>query len=455
MDHTYGDEFRTPSGKRPLATLQDTEDLEPTKKRPSYGERLALQVREWLDLIPDSSETCLDGRRETSNGGGGFQGPATPPFSQWTPSTSHISEARTCYSCRTGVTEKLLVEKVDYRYRHLAWNNIIYAPAGLGPTVPATVSAACDLLQRPRDETEPSREQVLKEDGVLRLLEFQEDGTMEYELETWFGDYVFPSGGALYRAGLTLQNRGPFEPDCVPGGAASDRVAVPQPDMLYGYDTMYHRISPFTRLKGHDCEGLHPSIANVAGPYVGYPFFLIEIAPDGQDGGGCLWIAINQCLGGAATCAKAINKLDRLLQERGGTGAPQVDDAIFSIAANQYTAELLVSYVESDKSGDDCYCTRRAASFLLSDPDHFLKFRRYVRNIVDWGKGHRLRQILAALDYLVELERKEDEAMASKEDGATTKEEDEAMTENEEATTRKEKETIADRYNLRPRRRKK
>ncbi|KAK7943516.1 uncharacterized protein PG986_012629 [Apiospora aurea] len=224
MDHTYGDEFQRPSGKRPLTAFQVTEDIEPPKKRPSYGERLALRVREWLDLIPGSSATGPAGRRETTTGRGGFQGNGDTP--------------------------------------------------------------------------------------------------------------------------------------------------------LFSVDTEYE---PHQRRAG--------------------------------------WAP-----------------------------GPQVDDAIFSIAANQYTAELLVSYLASDKDGDDCYYTRRVASFLLSDPDHFIKFRRYVKNIVDWGKGHRLRQILAALDYLVELERKEDEAK--------TKEEDKATTEKEEAMTRKEKETMANRYNLRPRRRK-
>ncbi|KAK8044212.1 hypothetical protein PG993_004236 [Apiospora rasikravindrae] len=445
MDHTYVDEFQKPSGKRPLATFQDTEDHEPPKKRPSYGERLTLRVWKWLDLIPDSSGTGPDELRETSTGEVGVQRPATPPFSQWTPSTSHISEARTCYSCQTGITEKLLVQKSLYRYQHLNRNKIIYTIGGFGPPVPATVSAVCDLLQRHRDETDLSREQVLKERWFSRLLLFQKNGAWEYELQSWFRNHAFPSDEALYEAGLALQGRAPFVPDCVPGFAASNRVAVPQPDLLYGYDMIYNQIPAFTRLEGHDCEGLHPSIANVAGSYVGYPFCVIEIAPDGPEFGGGLWVAINECLGGAATCVEAINKLNRLVQERGGPEASQVDEAIFSVAANQYTAELLVSYIAPDECGDNCYYTRRVASFLLSDPDHFLKFRRYVKNIVDWGNGHRLRQILAALDYLVELESKEDEAVT---------EEEEPMTEEEEPMTRKEKEIMREGYNLRPRRRK-
>jgi hypothetical protein len=45
-------------------------------------------------------------------------------------------------------------------------------------------------------------------------------------------------------------------------------------------------------------------------------------------------------------------------------------------------------------------------SFLLQDPEHYLKFRKYVRNIIDWGKDKRLKEIRKSLDSLLEENRK-------------------------------------------------
>ncbi|KAK3365065.1 hypothetical protein B0T24DRAFT_638948 [Lasiosphaeria ovina] len=41
-------------------------------------------------------------------------------------------------------------------------------------------------------------------------------------------------------------------------------------------------------------------------------------------------------------------------------------------------------------------------SFLLQDPEHYLKFRKYIRNIIDLGKDKRLEEIRDSLDTLLE-----------------------------------------------------
>ncbi|KAK7931999.1 hypothetical protein PG985_002711 [Apiospora marii] len=146
-------------------------------------------------------------------------------------------------------------------------------------------------------------------------------------------------------------------------------------------------------------------MGNVSHEETGFPFFIAEVAAEGPDGGGGLFAATSRCLGGTAACLEAINKLNDFLQDRGGPEAPEVDDTVFSIAANQFTAELFVSYMEPGELGWT-YRTTRVASFLLSDPDHVLKFHRCIRNILGWGKGPRLRQTLAALDFLDETKRK-------------------------------------------------
>jgi hypothetical protein len=39
--------------------------------------------------------------------------------------------------------------------------------------------------------------------------------------------------------------------------------------------------------------------------------------------------------------------------------------------------------------------------FALQWPEHYIEFRRYVRNIVDWGKSQHLKEIRGALDILL------------------------------------------------------
>lgn len=48
---------------------------------------------------------------------------------------------------------------------------------------------------------------------------------------------------------------------------------------------------------------------------------------------------------------------------------------------------------------------RMSSVFLLQDPGHYLEFRKYVRNIVDWGKDRRLEEIRDSLDSLLEESR--------------------------------------------------
>ncbi len=42
------------------------------------------------------------------------------------------------------------------------------------------------------------------------------------------------------------------------------------------------------------------------------------------------------------------------------------------------------------KEDDLNYYLQRVGAYLLSDPEHFKNFRKQVRNILDWGKGHTL-----------------------------------------------------------------
>ena len=45
-------------------------------------------------------------------------------------------------------------------------------------------------------------------------------------------------------------------------------------------------------------------------------------------------------------------------------------------------------------------------SFQLQDPEHYIQFRKYVRNIIDRGKSKRLEKIRNSLDNFLEESRK-------------------------------------------------
>ena len=79
-----------------------------------------------------------------------------------------------------------------------------------------------------------------------------------------------------------------------------------------------------------------------------------------------------------------------------------VDNVTYSVTVDNNTAQLYISW----KEGNLNYFTQRVGAFLLSSPDHFKDFRKQVRNILDWGKDQRLKQIGDALDIILEENRK-------------------------------------------------
>jgi len=52
------------------------------------------------------------------------------------------------------------------------------------------------------------------------------------------------------------------------------------------------------------------------------------------------------------------------------------------------------------------YYLHEIGAYRLSYEEDFKEFRRQVRNIIDWGRDERLRQIKASLDFILEEERK-------------------------------------------------
>lgn len=132
-----------------------------------------------------------------------------------------------------------------------------------------------------------------------------------------------------------------------------------------------------------------------------YPFFSIEFKGDGPSGDGSLWVATNQCLGGSASCVNIADRLNHQLRECNNEEVKSIDSVAFSIAMNGTEARLYISWKHDEVN----YYMRSVKSFLLQEPEHYVTFRKYVRNIIDWGQGERLKQIRDSLDILLEKAR--------------------------------------------------
>ncbi|KAG5292673.1 hypothetical protein I7I48_04833 [Histoplasma ohiense] len=87
-------------------------------------------------------------------------------------------------------------------------------------------------------------------------------------------------------------------------------------------------------------------------------------------------------------------RIDRLEESKYHRVQP-ISSAAFSVTMNGTEARLFVSWKE-----DNEYSMAKVESFLPQSPDHYLKFRKIIRNILDWGKSSRLSEIRGVLDAL-------------------------------------------------------
>jgi hypothetical protein len=95
-------------------------------------------------------------------------------------------------------------------------------------------------------------------------------------------------------------------------------------------------------------------------------------------------------------------KLSVALQNRQvfSTGSDMIDGMV---AIRGTEARLYVTWKHDEQ---DRYYMQEVESFVLHRPEHYLEFRRYVRNIIEWGKGRRLREIRDSLGIILEKRRK-------------------------------------------------
>jgi len=330
---------------------------------------------------------------------------AVPPIPA---SISHV--ASVVPSDFTGATSdpsrpsaRTLVEDPHYRDLNLAANNIYMRP--LHEQFPQHISDLVGYMRRDRDSPAPSPDHV-RQDAELNELWM---GSGELEVEEYFKDKIFPKPGAS--SSLKRAERQPISKHAVPSTGSRLKLSTPVPDLLYGYNR--HEAFPHQQSQLISM-GTQP-IANNAGLL--YPFFVIEFKGDG----GSMWVATNQCLGGSASCVKMADNLNQQLKHYKSDEVQSIDSASFSIAINGTEARLYISWKQDERD----YLTASVKSFLLHEPEHYIEFRKYVRNIIDWGKDRRLKDIRNCLDSLLEESRKRNsEAVKSRyppsDSGSTT-----------------------------------
>ncbi|KAA6413416.1 MAG: hypothetical protein FRX48_03162 [Lasallia pustulata] len=166
--------------------------------------------------------------------------------------------------------------------------------------------------------------------------------------------------------------------------------------MLYGYN----RLGAFPQQQSHLISMGTEIVANSQGLIL--PFFVIEFKADGPGASRSLWVATNQCLGGSASCVNIAERLNRQLRQCDNQEIEPIDSAAFSIAMNGTEARLYISWKHNELD----YYVRKVDSFLLQKDRDYIDFRKHMLNIIDWGKGKRLKQIRDSLDILVEENRK-------------------------------------------------
>jgi len=280
-----------------------------------------------------------------------------------------------------------LVEDTFYRSRNLAVNGIYLRSSC--EQFPEHIAGLIDYVRKDRDSPGPTLDQVWQDVSLEQL----EMGAGEPQVEKYFQSTVFydPQLGD----DLDRSDRQPMSRYAVPTTGSKLRVSNPIPDTLYGYNNgAFPRQQTQLISMGTDMSANNQGLL--------YPFFAIDFKGDGSGGTGSLWVATNQCLGSSTSCVNIAERLNRHLRDCKSDEIQSINSAAFSVAMNGIEARLYISWKHNDLD----YYMRRVKSFLLQEPEHYIEFRKYVRNIIDWGKDKRFNEIRASLDKLLEEGRK-------------------------------------------------
>jgi hypothetical protein len=278
-----------------------------------------------------------------------------------------------------------LVEDRDYRSA-MAVSGVRMRHSFCG--IPEHISNLVSYIQRDRDSPGPSPNEVRQDTRLLNL----EMGAGEPQVTTYFNSNIFPVPEPDVD-GLERSERVSMSKHTVPNPRPGVRLNAPKPAILYGY----HRYLAFPQQETQLFDMRAEAVATANGDGLLYPFLVIEVQGDGPTDVGTLWAATNQCLGGSTSCVKIAELLNDRLRECKSDKIQLINSAVFSIAMTGTEARLYISWKHNELD----YYMQKIESFLLQTPDHYLKFRKYVRNIIDWGKNTRMNEIRGSLDSLL------------------------------------------------------
>lgn len=325
-----------------------------------------------------------------------FAVPPTPPSTKSLSCGNSVRFDATSSAGGTGRSSaKTHVEDPNYRHNNLASNNIYMRSRW--EQFPEHIASLIDHVRRDRHSPLPSVKEVWRDEGLEDLTRH---GHGEGHVQAYFQNEIFPRpGGPLMRTENMLMMK-----HAVPKVSSDFNVSNPVPDILYGYD----RIRAFPQQQAQ-LQSMGDEILANSGTML-YPFFVIEFKGDSPSKTGSLWVATNQCLGGSASCVNLAERLnDRLRQCKSSEILP-IDSTAFSVAMNGSEARLFISWKDDELK----YCLQDVESFSLQKPNDYLEFRKYVQNIIEWGKDRRLREIQDSLDKLHEERRRSSEAAKSR-----------------------------------------
>ncbi|KAH6620750.1 hypothetical protein B0J18DRAFT_444996 [Chaetomium sp. MPI-SDFR-AT-0129] len=277
-----------------------------------------------------------------------------------------------------------LVEEPFYRDYNLAANGI-YMQHPCDP-LPEDPSKLVDSMRRDRKSPGPSVDEVENNRELQGLLL----GAEAFEVEDYFKHHIVPSIEATDQ--LQWSGREPMAKHTLPPLQSNYKVSNPAPDLLYGYRKL--QAFPEKRQQTQLISMGPELMATDISPSLIYPFFTVEFKGDS----GNMWVATNQCLGSGTACVHLAERLNEQLKQSGSENVKLIDSAAFSIAMNTGLACLFVSWKHSELD----YYTAHVDAFALQQPEHYIKFRKYVLNILDWGKDKRLREIQGSLDTLTD-----------------------------------------------------
>ncbi|KAK2693842.1 hypothetical protein QWA68_008426 [Fusarium oxysporum] len=284
--------------------------------------------------------------------------PSSPGFTSKEGGPS-IDPTPTIYPTATGTPNRSngpLVESALYRDCNLALNNILLLDSRT--ELPPHISTLVESLKKGRSSPEP----IPQDNDDLYDMEA---GASEAKVEDFVRNNVIPLSSGIDK--IKRSDRVFVGRAIIPITNPYARISVPVPDLLYGY-----RLSAFEqdqRMQIATCGNF--AFANSEG--LTFPFFAVEFKGDGP------------------------SSKDRLEKCTDIEPSKPLDSTSFSVAMNGTEARLHVSW----KDGDFIY-TQKIKTFILQRPEEFLEFRRFVRNIIDWGRDERLECIKSGLDVLIE-----------------------------------------------------